>query len=91
MWYATTAILHRLFPAYCGVFVKKVIRALAILGGVTLLFAPFAISTPEYSKKEEKSCLYCHTAMGKPDLNDAGRYYKDHDHSLRGWEDRKKP
>jgi hypothetical protein len=64
---------------------------LAILGSVALLAAPFAISTPEYSKKEQKQCTYCHTAMGKPDLNDAGKYYKDHEHSLRGYDEKKKP
>ena len=65
-------------------------RALAILIGVTILIAPLAMSTPEYSKKESKQCTYCHTAMGKPDLNDAGKYYKDHNHSLEGFE-KKKP
>ena len=70
---------------------KKIIRALVILGAIGLLAAPFAISTPEYSKKEQKQCTFCHTAMGKPDLNDAGKYYKDHDHSLRGYDEKKKP
>lgn len=70
---------------------KKFLRALAILAGVTLLVAPLAISTPEYSNKEKKQCTFCHTAMGKPDLNDAGKWYKDHDHSFRGWEEKKRP
>ena len=69
---------------------KKVITFLAIVLGVTILVAPFAIGTPEYSKKEDKQCIYCHTAMGKPDLNEAGKWYKDHDHSFRGWEDKEK-
>jgi len=71
--------------------VTKVLRAFAVLLSVTLLFVPFAVSTPEYSKKEQKQCSYCHTAMGKPDLNEAGKYYKDHDHTFRGFEDRKRP
>jgi len=58
--------------------------------GVGILVAPLAMSTPEYSKKEQKQCTFCHTAMGKADLNDAGRYYRDHDHSLRGYDDRKR-
>ena len=70
---------------------KKVLRFLAILIGVTILVAPLAISTPEYSKKEEKQCTFCHTAMGKKDLNEAGKYYKEHDHSLKGFEEKKKP
>ena len=70
---------------------KKIIRALTILGLVALLVSPLAKATPEYSKKEKKQCIYCHTAMGKPDLNEAGKYYKDHDHSLVGYEEKKKP
>ncbi|HYR87227.1 MAG TPA: hypothetical protein VE422_24305 [Terriglobia bacterium] len=57
---------------------NKIFRALALIGGVAVLFAPFAVGTPEFAKKENKQCLYCHTAIGKPDLNEAGRYYKDH-------------
>jgi len=68
--------------------VKRIIRALAILGAATLLIVPFAIGTPEYTKKEKKPCLYCHTAMGKPDLNDAGKYYKTH-RTLEGYVDKK--
>jgi len=69
---------------------KKVITAMAIILGLTILVSPFAIGTPEYSKKEEKQCIYCHTAMGKPDLNEAGKWYKEHDHSFKGWEERDK-
>jgi hypothetical protein len=56
---------------------KNLLRAVAILAGVTLLFLPFAAATPEYAKKEEKQCVFCHTAVGKPDLNEAGKYYKE--------------
>ena len=70
---------------------KKALRALAIVAGVTLLVSPLAISTPEYSNKEKKQCVYCHTAMGKPDLNEAGKWYKEHDHSLKGYLEKKKP
>jgi hypothetical protein len=47
-----------------------------------------AIGTPEYSKKENKQCVYCHPAVGKPDLNDAGKYYKAH-HTLEGYVEKK--
>ena len=68
----------------------KIARAFAILGAVALLFSPFATGTPEYSKKESKQCVYCHTAVGKPDLNEAGKYYKEHNNSLEGYVDRKR-
>ncbi|MBI4473679.1 MAG: hypothetical protein HY646_13510 [Acidobacteria bacterium] len=56
---------------------KKFFQALAIPIGIGLLFVPFAVSTPEIAKKENKGCLTCHTAVGKADLNDAGKYYKE--------------
>ena len=67
---------------------KNILRVLAITGPVSLLLAPFAAGTPEYTKKENKQCVYCHTAMGKPDLNDAGKYYKAH-HTLEGYVEKK--
>ena len=67
---------------------KKILRALAITGTVALLIVPFAVGTPEYTKKENKQCLYCHTAVGKPDLNDAGKYYKTHK-TLEGYIEKK--
>ncbi len=39
----------------------------------------------EYSKKEKKGCTFCHVKAGSKDLNDAGKYYKDHSHSLEGY------
>jgi hypothetical protein len=68
--------------------VKKTLRALAITGTVSLLFVPFAVGTPEITKKENKACVYCHTAVGKPDLNDAGKYYKMH-RTLEGYVEKK--
>jgi hypothetical protein len=70
--------------------VIKIARFLAILGAVALLFSPFAVGTPEYSKKESKQCIYCHTAVGKADLNDAGKYYRDHNHSFEGYTERRR-
>ena len=46
---------------------------------------------PDYAKAEKKACTFCHSkieseraAMPK-NLNDAGKYYKDHDHKLDGY------
>jgi hypothetical protein len=52
--------------------------------------------TPDYAKKEKKSCTFCHAkvetsnkeAMQK-NLNDAGKYYKEHSHSLEGYAPKK--
>lgn len=81
MWYPTTRRIQEKK-------VPKLIKALAIIGGVTIMFAPFAVGTPEYAKKEDRQCVYCHTAIGKPDLNDAGKYYKEHK-TLDGYKEKK--
>ena len=67
---------------------NKILRAVLIFGGVALLFSPFAVGTPELAKKENKQCVYCHTSIGKPDLNDAGKYYKEHS-TLEGYKEKK--
>ena len=69
---------------------KKLPILILVLGGVMLLCIPFASGTPEFSRKEDKKCVFCHTAMGKPDLNDAGKYYKENG-TLKGYDPKKKP
>jgi hypothetical protein len=54
-----------------------------ILGGL-ILSSPFSFGKVEYTKKEGKGCTYCHTAAGKKDLNDVGKCYAEHNHSLEG-------
>lgn len=44
---------------------------------------------PDYTKKEKKACTFCHVTAKSKELNDAGRYYKDHNHSLEGYEAKK--
>lgn len=54
--------------------------ALVIVGmGLTTISS---YAKPEYTKKEKKGCTYCHVTQGKKDLNDAGKCYAEHDHSL---------
>jgi hypothetical protein len=65
----------------------KALIALAIFCGCLL---SLATAKPEYAKKEGKPCTFCHTKMGSPEvtaksLTDAGKYYKEHDHSLKGY------
>ena len=67
----------------------KTLRFLTILGAIGLLISPLARGTPEMSKKENRMCVVCHTALGKPDLNDVGKCYKDHKYVLQGCEKKK--
>ena len=65
----------------------KVLFAVSVLSGVLL---SVATAKPEYAKKEGKTCTYCHVKMGSKELNDAGKYYKEHDHSLKGYKEPEK-
>ena len=50
---------------------------------------------PEYGKAEKKACTFCHVKMVSDkvemakNLNDAGNYYKDHNHKLDGYTPKK--
>jgi hypothetical protein len=61
---------------------KILLAAAVISGGVLTL----ATAKPEYAKKEGKSCTFCHVKMGSKELTDAGKYYKEHNHSLEGYQ-----
>ncbi len=58
----------------------------AILALGVAITATNTQAKPEYAKKEGKTCVYCHVKAGSKDLNDAGKYYKEHNHSLVGYQ-----
>ena len=60
----------------------RVFFALVVFGGAMLTLVS---AKPEYAKKEKKACTFCHPAGKFKELTDAGKYYKDHDHSLEGY------
>ncbi len=45
---------------------------------------------PEFAKQEKKPCTFCHPKGDTKELTDAGKYFKEHDHSLEGYEDKAK-
>jgi hypothetical protein len=63
----------------------KTIRALLVIAAACGALLPLATAKPEYAKKEGKNCVFCHVKMGSKELNDAGKYYKEHNHSLEGY------
>ncbi len=63
----------------------KLIAPVAIAGFGLFFISSVGHAKPEYSKKEKKGCTFCHVKAGSKDLNDAGTYYKAHDHSLEGY------
>jgi hypothetical protein len=46
--------------------------------------AALATAKPEYTRRTSKDCSFCHMPPGY-NLNEAGQYYKEHQHSLKGY------
>jgi hypothetical protein len=63
----------------------KIAVPVAILMGGLLVCTSLSFGKAEYTKKEKKGCTFCHVSAGSKDLNAAGKYYKDHNHSLQGY------
>jgi hypothetical protein len=64
--------------------------AFLITGGLLAPTPGFGI--PKYATDNHKPCTFCHQKMGDkdamhkdPNLTDAGKYFKDHNHSLEGY------
>jgi cytochrome c553 len=72
----------------------KLVVPAALVMASFLAFTSVSYGTQEYAKKEKKACTFCHgkveskEAMPK-NLTDAGKYYKDHSHSLDGYAPKK--
>jgi len=68
----------------------RLIRVLIVLSVFSGCLVSLTMAKTEYSKKEGKSCTFCHAKVEAKDamnnnLTDAGKYYKDHNHSLEGY------
>jgi hypothetical protein len=50
--------------------------AISIAAAVVLVLAPDLSGTPEMANVEDRNCVTCHTAFGRPELNEIGQYYK---------------
>jgi hypothetical protein len=60
----------------------KISLPMALIGGGVMFTTQLTFGKAEYTKKEGKGCTFCHTAAGKKDLNDVGKCYAEHNHSL---------
>ena len=49
-----------------------------------------ASAKPEYTRRTSKDCAFCHQPPGY-NLTDAGKYYADHNHSLKGYAPKPRP
>jgi hypothetical protein len=70
---------------------RQAIGALLAAGAIaTIVGAEPVLAKPEYTRKTTKGCPYCHQPPGY-NLTDAGKYYADHNHSLKGYTPPPKP
>jgi hypothetical protein len=52
---------------------------------VAFIAVSMGMSKAQYGKKEGKPCTFCHPPGKFKELTDAGKYYKEHNHSLEGY------
>ena len=64
---------------------KIALPALVLAFGLAVC-STTSFAKPEFSKKEKKGCTYCHVKTGQKELNDAGKFYKEHGNSLEGYQ-----
>jgi len=64
----------------------KLIRTVLLITLAVAIALPLGLGKAEYAKKEGKACTFCHPPGKFKELTDAGKYYKEHDHSLLGFE-----
>jgi hypothetical protein len=71
----------------------NIIRSLLLFSVAALVAVSLGISKAEYGKKEGKACTFCHPQGKFKELTEAGKYYKEHNHSLEGYkaEEKKQP
>ena len=63
----------------------KLIRTVLLVAFAITMALPYGMGKAEYAKKEGKACTFCHPPGKFKELTDAGKYYKDHNHSLEGY------
>ena len=56
-----------------------------ILALTLLVDARPVAAKPDYTRRAQRDCSFCHVPPGYG-LNEAGKYYRDHKHSLKGFE-----
>jgi hypothetical protein len=66
---------------------KYALPAAILLAGF-LASSTLSYGKPEYTKLTKKACAYCHVdSKAKPkELTEAGKYFKEHNHSLEGYQ-----
>jgi len=63
----------------------NLIRSFLLMTLAFFIVVSLGLGKAEYAKKEGKACTFCHPAGKFKELTDAGKYYKEHKHSLEGY------
>ena len=54
----------------------RLLRLMAVGAILTAFAATASFAKPEYTKKEGKNCVTCHTKAASKDLNEVGKCYE---------------
>lgn len=63
----------------------NLIRSTLLMTLALFIAVSLGMSTAQHAKKEGKTCTYCHPAGKFKELNETGKYYKEHNHSFEGY------
>ncbi len=55
---------------------KYALPTMLVIGGLTVS-STVSFGKAEYTRKEKKTCVYCHTKSGAKELNKVGECYKE--------------
>jgi len=64
--------------------IAKLAVPVGILAAGWFFNASVSLAKPEYTRKTKKDCEFCHPPNNR-ELNEAGKYYRDHNYSLQGY------
>ena len=62
----------------------EIIILAGIFWGAFFFSAAPGVARPDYSRRTQKECNFCHP-RDSWNLTDAGKYYRDHHYSLQGY------
>jgi hypothetical protein len=63
---------------------SQILVPAGVLAGGILLSSATGWAKPDYARRTNKECSFCHPSDSWK-LNDAGKYYRDHKYSLQGY------
>jgi hypothetical protein len=63
---------------------SHILGPLGILAAGSLFFAQQSPAKPDYSRRTNKDCEFCHPPKSR-ELTEAGRYFQEHRNSLAGY------